>query len=173
MVKVLFVCLGNICRSPTAHGVFQKKVADNNWSSRITIDSAGTAGWHEGKSPDPRSISAAAENGYDLASLRARQVIVEDFDSYDYILAMDSNNLDDLKAICPSDFSGELTLFRSYSEQALKDVHDDSSENGLEVPDPYYGSEDGFTQVIRMVEQASDGLLAYIINKHFSDIESP
>ena len=141
--------------------------------SRINIDSAGTAGWHEGRSPDPRSVSVAAENGYDLTSLRARQVIVDDFSDYDYILAMDKNNLEDLKAMCPSDFSGELALFCSYADQAVNNAYGDSFESGLEVPDPYYGSGDGFIQVIRMVEQASEGLLTYISRKHFSDAALP
>ncbi len=150
-VSVLFVCLGNICRSPTAHGVFEQLVADHQLSDTITADSAGTAAWHIGKQPDSRSIAAAANRGCDLSSLRARQVSPTDFEQFDYILAMDESNLADLEALCPSGFSGELALFLSYGDS-----------DALAVPDPYYGDGDGFEHVLDLVEQASAGLLAHI-----------
>ncbi|ARN76486.1 phosphotyrosine protein phosphatase [Oceanicoccus sagamiensis] len=150
-VKVLFVCLGNICRSPTAQGVFEQLVTDHQLSNIITTDSAGTAAWHIGKQPDSRSIAAAARRGCDLTGLRARQVSRSDFDQFDYILAMDSSNLADLQALCPADYRGELALFLDYGDSDIE-----------AVPDPYYGDGDGFEQVLDLVEQASAGLLASI-----------
>ncbi|MGN0921368.1 MAG: low molecular weight protein-tyrosine-phosphatase [Cellvibrio sp.] len=149
MKKVLFVCLGNICRSPTAEGIFRKKVDDLGLSHLIQIDSAGTADWHTGKAPDSRSIAFAKRRGYDLSRLRARQVKVDDFHEFDYILAMDNENLANLNAIKPKDFNGKLGLFLEYG----KDV--DVSE----VPDPYYGGDEGFDYVVDLIEAASAGLL--------------
>ncbi len=156
-VKVLFVCLGNICRSPTAHSVFQKLVDEASLQSHIEVDSAGTGDWHIGRKPDSRSAQAAAQRGYDLSALRARQVIVADFDQFDYILAMDTNNLQDLQDICPLHFNGDLALFLSYGSGLSLD----------EVPDPYYGSGGGFDQVLDLVENASAGLLTHIKDVHF------
>ena len=150
-VSVLFVCLGNICRSPTAHGVFEQLVADHQLGHSIRTDSAGTAAWHIGKQPDSRSIAAAANRGYDLTPLRARQVTVSDFEHFDYILAMDQSNLTDLQRLCPPDYSGELALFLTYGDS-----------DTLAVPDPYYGDGDGFESVLDLVEQASEGLLSHI-----------
>ena len=150
-VSVLFVCLGNICRSPTAHGVFEQLVADRRLSDSVSTDSAGTAAWHVGKQPDSRSIAAAANRGCDLTPLRARQVTVADFQHFDYILAMDESNLLDLQALCPADYTGELALFLSYGDS-----------DTLAVPDPYYGDGNGFERVLDLVEQASAGLLAHI-----------
>ena len=150
-VSVLFVCLGNICRSPTAHGVFAQLVADHQLNHCIDTDSCGTAAWHSGKPPDSRSVAAAAKRGYDLTPLRARQVSRSDFDQFDYILAMDQANLTDLQALCPANYSGELGLFLSYGDSEL-----------LAVPDPYYGDDNGFEAVLDLVEQASQGLLAHI-----------
>ena len=150
-VSVLFVCLGNICRSPTAHGVFEQLVADHQLGHSIRTDSAGTAAWHIGKQPDSRSIAAAANRGYDLTPLRARQVTVSDFEHFDYILAMDQSNLTDLQRLCPPDYSGELALFLTYGDS-----------DTLAVPDPYYGDGDGFESVLDLVEQASQGLLSHI-----------
>jgi protein-tyrosine phosphatase len=150
-IKVLFVCLGNICRSPTADAVFQKKIDDHAWlSKRVSIDSAGTASWHVGRSPDPRSIAAGKSRGYDLSPLRARQVVAEDFETFDYILAMDESNLSDLKAIQPSQAKAKLSLFLDYAE---------ASE--MEVPDPFYSEGDsGFHHVVDLIEDASEGLIA-------------
>lgn len=150
-VSVLFVCLGNICRSPTAHGVFEQLVADHQLGHSIRTDSAGTAAWHIGKQPDSRSVAAAANRGYDLTPLRARQVTVSDFEHFDYILAMDQSNLTDLQRLCPPDYSGELALFLTYGDSDI-----------LAVPDPYYGDGDGFESVLDLVEQASQGLLSHI-----------
>lgn len=147
--KVLFVCLGNICRSPTAHGVFEKKVAEAGLEHLIEIDSAGTGGWHIGKKPDARAISAARQRGYDLTHLRARQANQRDFSQFDIILAMDESNLSDLQLLKPHNFAGTLDLFLSYGSQ--KEYH--------EVPDPYYGGSKGFDLVLDLIEDACDGLL--------------
>lgn len=162
-VRVLLVCLGNICRSPTAHGVFQQRLIEQGLQQQVEVDSAGTAAWHVGRSPDPRSIAAAAKQGYDLSELRARQVQRQDFDHYDYVLAMDSSNLADLQALCPDNYGGELSLFLRYSTGL---GNRQGADDSLQVPDPYYGDGDGFLRVITLVEQASDGLLSHIISKH-------
>lgn len=156
VVSVLFVCLGNICRSPTAHGVFQGMVDSNGLGNAIRVDSAGTGDWHIGHSPDQRTAEVAAAKGYDLSSLRARLVTSEDFASFDYIIAMDSANLSDLKAMQPADYIGHLGLFLDFSVQ---DSH-------TQVPDPYYGGEDGFELVFNLVEEASQGLLQHIQANH-------
>ncbi|MFR0688180.1 low molecular weight protein-tyrosine-phosphatase [Enterobacterales bacterium AE_CKDN230030158-1A_HGKHYDSX7] len=150
-MKVLFVCLGNICRSPTAEGVFRHKVREAGLEGRIEIDSAGTGDWHVGKAPDARTRAAALRRGYDLSGLRARQVSVADFARYDLILAMDNANLRDLKHLRTSTGKAELDLFLRRYEGAVD-----------EVPDPYYGGEDGFEQVLDLVERACDGLLAEV-----------
>jgi len=125
-IGVLFVCLGNICRSPTAHGVFQQRVIQRGLRDVIRVDSAGTGDWHVGHQPDRRSAAAALQRGYDLDSLRARQIAVQDFREHDYILAMDTQNLRDLQRLQPADFDGELALFLSYGSRGVR-----------EVPDPY------------------------------------
>ncbi|MEP5765568.1 MAG: low molecular weight protein-tyrosine-phosphatase [Halieaceae bacterium] len=147
--QVLFVCLGNICRSPTAHGVFNRQLTDAGLNQRITADSAGTGAWHVGEPPDERAAAAAARRGYDLSSLRARQVRPDDFQRFDYILAMDKSNLLHLQALCPADYPGHLGLFLDYHPASPI----------LEVPDPYYGGSDGFNEVLDLVEQAGQGLL--------------
>lgn len=153
--KVLFVCLGNICRSPTAEAVFRAQVAAAGLDHVIEIDSAGTASWHHGKAPDPRSIAFGASRGYDLAPLRARQVRLQDFTDFDLILAMDAQNLADLEALKPAAFRGHLGLFLDYA-----------ADLGVrEVPDPYYGGDSGFHQVIDYIEQASAGLLNALLKQ--------
>jgi len=147
-VKVLFVCLGNICRSPTAEGVFRYYVEQAGLSDKITVDSAGTSDWHIGKGPDPRTQDAAAKRGYDLSALRGRQAKADDFVEFDLILAMDKSNLSNLQAIQPKDGKAELALFLPRFG-----ISPD------EVPDPYYGGEDGFELVLDMLEQASQVLL--------------
>jgi protein-tyrosine phosphatase len=154
-VSVLFVCLGNICRSPTAHGVFQHLVDSHNLQQVITVDSAGTGDWHIGRAPDQRSTATALQRGYDLSVLRARQVSAEDFSRFDYILAMDAQNLRDLQNMRPAQFRGELDLFLRYGNSALN-----------EVPDPYYGESDGFEHVLNLVEDAAQGLLQAIAQQH-------
>lgn len=151
-VRVLFVCLGNICRSPTAHGVFARMVAQRKLADIIEVDSCGTGGWHVGEPPDARATAEARKRGYDLSPLRARQVHSTDFQRFDYILAMDQMNLADLQAMCPTTYPGRLDLFLSFAGSAPE----------TDVPDPYYGGERGFAHVLDLVEQASAGLLTEI-----------
>ncbi len=152
MMRVLFVCLGNICRSPTAEGVFRAQVEQAGLSDRIEIDSAGTAAWHIGKSPDMRAQAAAATRGYDLSPLRGRQVAVGDFAHFDFVLAMDEENLANLLAVCPAEHRHKVRLFLSFSTQW----------QDHEVPDPYYGGAEGFDHVLDMIEDAGVSLLATI-----------
>ena len=154
-VRVLFVCLGNICRSPTAHGVFEHLVQRDQLDQHIVVDSAGTGDWHIGRAPDERSSAAASQRGYDLTTLRARQVCAADFEQFDYILAMDRQNLRDLQRMQPANFAGELGLLLSYGEHGED-----------EVPDPYYGDGSGFERVLDLVENASQHLLQTIIERH-------
>jgi protein-tyrosine phosphatase len=148
-LSVLFVCLGNICRSPTAHGVFEQLVAERGLAERIRVDSAGTAAFHIGAPPDHRSSKVAAGRGYDLTALRARQATSDDFHQFDYILAMDRDNLLNLQTIAPDIGRARLQLFLEYSNQ----------QQYLEVPDPYYGGARGFDLVLDLIEEASIGLL--------------
>ena len=148
-VHVNFVCLGNICRSPTAEGVFRKLVEDEGLTHRIIIDSCGTGSFHVGEKPDPRTIKAAAKRHYDLSSLRARQFHPDDFKQFDYILAMDRMNLGNLKAMAPKNYIGHLGLFLEFGKQRTY----------TQVPDPYYENESGFDLVLDLVEDASLGLL--------------
>ena len=157
-IRILFVCLGNICRSPTAHGVFARLLDNRGLGEHIQVDSAGTGDWHIGHQPDARTQRAAQQRGYDLSYLRARQVKAEDFEQFDYILAMDHANLSDLRMLCPVNYDGVLALFLSYAKN-----HADLDE----VPDPYAGGAAGFERVLDMVEDAAEGLLAYVCLTHF------
>lgn len=148
-VSVLFVCLGNICRSPTAEAVFRERVIAAGLEEHILIDSAGTGDWHIGRAPDPRTREAAARRGYQMDSLRARQVGPQDFYEFDVVLAMDNANLADLQAMQPADATVTLGRFLDYS----------SETSVSEVPDPYYGGEDGFDRVLDLIEGGADGLL--------------
>ncbi|MGZ4954554.1 MAG: low molecular weight protein-tyrosine-phosphatase [Methylobacter sp.] len=148
-IKVLFVCMGNICRSPTAEGVFTKLVRDHNLEAHFTIDSAGTHAYHVGNEPDLRSQSAALERGIDLSNLRARQVIHGDFEDFDYVLAMDDENYSILVSACPEQHKTKIKYFLDYAPH-LKE---------RQVPDPYYGGAYGFERVLDMVEEASAGFL--------------
>lgn len=150
-MKVLFVCLGNICRSPTAEGVFRHKLRAAGLEERVQVDSAGTGDWHVGKAPDSRTRQAALRRGYDLSAQRARQVEAVDFQRFDLILAMDQSNLRNLQALRPANARADLDLYLRRYALALD-----------EVPDPYYGGEDGFEQVLDLIEQASDALLVEI-----------
>ena len=148
-VSVLFVCLGNICRSPTAEAVFRERVIAAGLEEKIRIDSAGTGDWHIGRAPDPRTREAAARRGYQMDSLRARQVSPQDFYEFDVVLAMDNANLSDLQAMQPADVTVTLGRFLDYASGAAVS----------EVPDPYYGGEDGFDRVLDLIEGGADGLL--------------
>lgn len=151
-VNILFVCLGNICRSPTAHGIFQGLVDQAGLAERIFVDSAGTGDWHIGRPPDNRARQAALGRGYDLGHLRARQVTAEDFERFDYVLAMDESNLGNLSALKPNSYRGNLALFLEFA----------SRRDYREVPDPYYGGEENFELVLDLVEDAAAGLLGHV-----------
>lgn len=151
-VHVLFVCLGNICRSPTAHGLFQNKVDQSGLSEHIIVDSAGTGGWHAGSAPDERAQSTARERGYDISHLKARQVVQGDFEKFDFILAMDRDNLQHLLSLKPKDYKGSIGLFLDIA----------NIDKNQEVPDPYYGGQAQFDTAIKLIEDASEGLLKKI-----------
>lgn len=149
-LSVLMVCLGNICRSPTAQGVLEARLKLAGLQDKVTVDSAGTAAWHTGKAPDPRSQQVALQRGYNISDLRARQATREDFDHFDYVLAMDEDNLNDLRVLEPAHYQGELGLFLDYAFPNQK----------RSVPDPYYTQGDkGFHEVVDLIENASDGLI--------------
>jgi protein-tyrosine phosphatase len=149
--SVLMVCLGNICRSPTAEGVFRSRVQAAGLTELIKVDSAGTSSWHIGEPPDGRSIRAAARRRYDLSRQRARQVLESDFEQFDYILAMDRMNLHELNRRCPAHLQHKLGLMLDYG-----------NTGHTEVPDPYDGGNDGFELVLDLLESACDDLLARI-----------
>jgi len=149
---ILFVCMGNICRSPTADGVFRQKVADHGLNDLVRVDSAGTHNYHPGSPPDTRAQAAAAKRGYDLSSLRARQITAADYASFDLILVMDQDNLAVLQDDCPSEHQHKLRLLTEFCQVLKASV----------VPDPYYGGADGFEQVLDLVEDACEGLLAHV-----------
>lgn len=151
MMKILFVCLGNICRSPTAHGVMESKLASQNldW---VSVDSAGTAAYHIGKAPDQRTQQAARHRGYELSHLRARQVTEQDFYDFDYVLAMDNENIRNLDAIRPADATAKL----------LPALHFSNIDTN-EVPDPYYGGSEGFDNVLDICETLCDDIIEKVI----------
>ena len=153
-MKVLFVCTANICRSPTAEGVFRKLVADSPLAGQLEIDSAGTHDYYVGEKPDARAIEQAALRGYELHHLRARQVSPGDFDYFDYVLAMDAGNIRQLKAMCPSRLSQKIELLLDYGSQ-----HDES-----EVPDPFQGRARDFEYALDLIEDACHGLLSYLLD---------
>ncbi len=153
--KVLFVCTGNICRSPTAEGVFRHLAMVGNLHQHVDVDSAGTHAYHVGEAPDDRSMATAARRGYDLSELRARRFTTSDFVEFDYILAMDRNHLSILERSVPAEHRTKIAMFLDFS----------SKHRGAEVPDPYYGGERGFEFVLDMIEDASEGLLADIKKK--------
>lgn len=156
MVRVLFVCMGNICRSPTAQGMFESLVLSEQLTDRIDIDSAGTHAYHVGEGPDPRATSAAANRDVDISRQHARKVRPSDFEQFDYVLAMDEDNYGLLEAICPDEHKSKIELFLSYAKHL----------GVSEVPDPYYGGANGFEQVLDLVEAASKGLLDHIKQTH-------
>lgn len=150
-VKVLFVCLGNICRSPSAEGVFRKVVEQAGLGDRVTIDSCGTGHWHVGKAPDSRAIVAARKRGIDIGHLRARQFRSEDLDQFDHVLVMDRQNLADVRDVWHQNGGTEPVLFLRFGSSGYD-----------EVPDPYYGGDQGFEHVLDLINEASEGLLQHI-----------
>jgi protein-tyrosine phosphatase len=146
--RILFFCMGNICRSPTAEGVMRAKLAAAGLD--VEVDSAGTHGYHLGAPPDARSQQHAGQRGYDLSALRARQLIAEDFSRFDLVLAMDADNLADAARLCPPGQRQRLKLLMDYAPHTGK----------AHVPDPYYGGAAGFDEVLDLVEAACDGLVA-------------
>jgi protein-tyrosine phosphatase len=146
---ILFVCMGNICRSPTAEGVFRHKVQEAGMEQNFLIDSAGTHAYHVGEQPDPRSQLFAHKRGIDLSTQRARRVQPSDFAQFDLLIAMDKSNLQNLQRICPPQYKDKLKLMMSYASHSPAD----------EVPDPYYDSGRGFDTVLDYIEDAAEGLL--------------
>jgi len=152
MVNILFVCMGNICRSPTAEGVFRHKVIDAGLEDQIHIDSAGTIAYHIGNPPDPRAQEAALKRGIDLSTQRARKVTSHDFEEFDFVIAMDSDNYYELEAICPAGHEDRLHMFLKFAQNCRE----------TDVPDPYYGGGNGFEVVLDLIEDASEGLLIHL-----------
>jgi protein-tyrosine phosphatase len=148
--SVLFVCMGNICRSPTAHGVMRQLLQEQGTDISVQLDSAGTHAWHVNEPLDPRSMEAALSRGVDISDLRARAVELSDFKKFDLILAMDQDNLEMLKRIQPKGSKAQLELMLRFASYADTE----------EVPDPYHGGSDGFERVLDLLEDASRGLLA-------------
>lgn len=149
MIKVLFVCMGNICRSPTAEGVFRKLVIERGLGERIEIDSAGTHAYHVGEPPDSRAQAAASLRGVDISGLRGRRATREDIERFDYVLVMDRENHENLLEICPDGFEHKIQLLLEYAPRRRE----------REVPDPYFGGAAGFDRVLDMIEEAAQGLL--------------
>ncbi len=155
MLKVLFVCAGNICRSPTAEAVFKTLVDRAGLTGEFEIDSAGTESYHVGEGADRRALDCAAKRGYDLSAHRARQVKAVDFQYYDWIVAMDWNNIEELKRMAPKGYENKPSLLMRFS----------TSYDVTEVPDPYYGNTDGFKKVLLYCEDACHGLLSFFNNQ--------
>ena len=153
-LRILFVCMGNICRSPTAEGILRAKLHAAGLAEAVELDSAGTGDWHVGKAPDARAIQAAAGRGYDIGDLRARQVAEDDFQRFDLILAMDQDNLAWLEQLRPGE-GAVPELFLARQGLAVD-----------EVPDPYYGGAAGFERVLDLLESACDGLVAEVAARH-------
>ncbi len=153
--------MGNICRSPSAEGVFHDRVKTAGLEDRIKTDSAGTHAYHIGNPPDPRAQLAAEKRNIDLSTLSARKVSSDDFIHFDYIIAMDKSNREDLAAICPAGYEHKIHLFLDYSKSETS-----------EVPDPYYGSGNGFEIVLNLIEEAADGLLTHLQTSYFQNSET-
>jgi len=150
VLRILMVCMGNICRSPTAEAVLRRKLRERGLDGQVHVDSAGTHGWHAGAPPDARSQVHASRRGYDLSELRARSLVAVDFDRFDLVLVMDDENLAHARELCPPAAWPRIRRLMSYAAAGAP----------LEVPDPYAGGADGFERVLDLIEQACDGLLA-------------
>ena len=159
ITRVLFVCLGNICRSPVAEAVCRHLLIEQGLQKIIDVDSAGTGAWHIGEAPDARIQEAALSKGIDMSRQRARQIYSDDFLQFDFVLAMDRQNLKTLESLQPPGHDATVGMFMNYSGRA----------HGVDVPDPYYGGSNGFHLVCDMVEEASHGLIAAILES--SDLE--
>lgn len=159
-IGILFVCTGNICRSPTAEGVAIKRVQDRGMAHRFLLDSAGTTDYHVGEPPDMRAAQHAKKRGYDLSSLRARAIRGQDFHDFHYILAMDQGHLRLLNAARPRDAKAMVAMFTSASEHY----------RGKSVPDPYYGGPKGFEDVLDMIEEATDRLIDAVLSDKAPDV---
>lgn len=156
-VRICFVCLGNICRSPTAEAVMRKLVEAADLGAQVEVDSAGTGAWHVGEPPDRRARAAGRRRGLDVRG-HARKVVVRDFESFHYVIAMDRSNRDDLLRLAPNEAAGrKVAMLRSFDPNAPHDA---------EVPDPYYGQGDGFERVLDICEAACRGLLRHIQEQH-------
>jgi protein-tyrosine phosphatase len=155
VISVLFVCMGNICRSPTAEGVFRKMVADSPLAGKVDVDSAGTHGYHIGSPPDPRAIEHAARRDYDISGLRGRQVNASDFERFDYILAADHMNVRQLRAMCPTRLVHKIEYLLDYGGE----------EDEFEVPDPYQGEAKDFELALDLIEDGCRGLLEYLTDQ--------
>ena len=155
MVSVLFVCLGNICRSPIAQGVFEDLLRREGLEEEVFVDSAGTGAWHIGQPPDARGQESAGKRGMDLSNQRARRVAPEDCEKFDYLIAMDRENYESVSALCRQS-DAEVRLFLDYAPDLSQE----------EVPDPYYGGPDGFEHVLDLVEEAARGLLDDVRKRH-------
>ena len=154
-MKILFVCLGNICRSPTAEGVFRKLASESSLAGTLEIDSAGTEDFHAGHPPDPRSVKHAAWRGIDLSGLRARKLTAADFEHFDCLIAMDKRNLGHLLSICPDRFSSKIELLLAFADGCKL----------REVPDPYYGTTGDFELVLDVIEEGSRGLIKHLVRQ--------
>ena len=155
-IGVLFVCLGNICRSPAAQGILEQKISQAGLDGKIHVDSCGTAAFNVGKAPDARSQAASLRAGYDISGQIARQICDEDYERFDYVIAMDRINLTNVEAWAPKDYRGEIQLFMNYCKNG----------GNTQIPDPYYKEADAFDAVIASLEKAASGLLEHIRQKH-------
>ncbi len=161
-IKVLFVCMGNICRSPTAQGAFTRLVQEQKLGGRFEIASAGTHAYHVGEPPDQRSQACALRRGIDLSSIRARRVVAKDYEYYDYLLAMDKENYRNLLQDAPPQYTNKVRLFLEFAPHLTTD----------EVPDPYYGGANGFEYVLDVVDAAARGLLSSILEANFYGVQT-
>ncbi len=156
-VRILFVCLGNICRSPTAEGVFRNMIAGTPLENTVEIESAATHDYQVGAAPDARSIDHAARRGVDLTPIRSRQIETSDFRRYDFVLAMDESNLAHLRAMSPDRYASKIELFLNYASNKVQD------QTRLEVPDPYMGNAQDFERVLDLVEDGCAGLVQHLL----------